>query len=603
MGEERMALSTREISYPEEGVNLGEGWDSLSGEGKKIIGITFNPARDLGQSKEYRISHSTERNKMMNELEVSVEAQYKYLAYKIGAKAKFSDKVTTSGTFESFTTWANVKNGAEYTAPIPRDQSSLVASLIAKGKKAAEINKALDTDPIEYSKIYPLNSSREYGEAGVWLTDEAVNLAKKDREAFRRKYGDFFVQTIYGGAQLNVVMTFKTSSRDEQQKIAASLEGSGWGLDIKAEAVATMEKFAEQSKLEISYYQLGGSGDVMPTDVNGFLQKIQDLPNLAASNPYPFRITLKRYDSLPNWPAEPINIPDLSYGQIVRRLYEYRDLYDEIDYIKENSDDYILGKDWVRDGYPGITLKSLEDVQDELHQGIRDLIALLEMNKGHEDSASYQMPPSASKPDYEFRIAMPLPLNFVDEDVQLNKWNIYKEMVGNKWIRPISTIRGKMYSEGDPGCLTNAQIHEYESKVYYLAIVGGKIEVPGRNTRIWGDPGDIEKAQEIPMFKGAEGGMSSFYFRAMPGYYKLVVGIGNPDPNELFWGKATDKKEISLRWNDEAYLAFYLGSPGKDLDYQRIVGGLCLHRDLWGFITEYKPVWDSEEEYGFYIGG
>jgi hypothetical protein len=49
-----MALSTREISYPEEGVNLGEGWDSLSGEGKKIIGITFNPARDLGQSKEYR---------------------------------------------------------------------------------------------------------------------------------------------------------------------------------------------------------------------------------------------------------------------------------------------------------------------------------------------------------------------------------------------------------------------------------------------------------------------------------------------------------------------------------------------------------------------
>ncbi|VVB71047.1 Uncharacterised protein [uncultured archaeon] len=465
-----MALSTRDVSYPDGGVGLGQGWDSVSGEKKDIIGISFIEAKDTGQEKQYRIAHSTEHNKTTKELEVSAEIQYKYLTYSVGAKAKFADKVTTSGSFESFITWANVRNGVIYTAPVLRDQSALVTSLLTKGKTPTEINKALNIDSIEYSKEYPLISlpkSDSDNEKGIWLSEKAVSLAKENPAEFRRIYGDSFVSAIYGGAQLNVVMKFKTYSREKQEDITASMEGSGWGLDIKAEAVATMNQYADQKQLEIEYFQLGGNGDPMPTNVEGFLDKISELPKIAQSDPYNFKITLQRYDSLPNWPTDPLPILDTAYGQIVRRYYEYRDLYDEINFIKENSDEYILGKDIMRDTYPGITLKSLEDVQDELHRGMKDLLDLLQRNKGREDSAQYDMPQSASKPDYEFRIAMPIPLGYLSTG-DLMYWNGYKETVCDKWVRPISNIRGKMYSEADPGCLTNEQIHQYESKVYYL---------------------------------------------------------------------------------------------------------------------------------------
>jgi len=285
----------------------------------------------------------------------------------------------------------------------------------------------------------------------------------------------------------------------------------------------------------------------------------------------------------------------------MRRYYEYKDLYDEIDYIKANSDRYILGKDLTKKPCPGITLKSLEDVQDELKKAMKDLIALMNKNKGFEDSAKYEMPQSANKPDYAFRIAMPLPLDFLDQGVRIDQWDVYKKNVCDKWIRPISTIRGQMYSPTDPGCLNNAQIHEYESNVYYLAIVGGKIEIPGMPARTWGEQSDIEKALELLILKNNDGAKSSLYFRAMPGSYKRVVGITNPG-NEVLWGNATEKKQIALYWTDTAYLSFSLGLPDKT-GKERIVGGIFKeYPNLWGCNTSYSPVNIPNDGLALYIG-
>ena len=209
------------------------------------------------------------------------------------------------------------------------------------------------------------------------------------------------------------------------------------------------------------------------------------------------------------------------------------------------------------------------------------------------------MPPSASKPDYEFRIAMPLPHGY---NADLTHWDGYKKAVCDKWIRQISTIRGEMYSPADPGCLTNAQIHQYESKVYSLAIVGGRIAVPGKPPHTWGEQSDIAKAQELIVLETKGGAKSSFYLRAMPGSYKRVHGIANP--GEVLWGKTTDTKEIALYWSDTAYIAFYVGSPGKEPATERIVGGLVGAKfpPEWGFSTPKIPFIDKDAHSCLYIG-
>jgi hypothetical protein len=618
--------TTRDTDYPDDGVTLGLGWDSISGAKKDIRGIAFAEAQESGQKKDYRIEHITDRNKLMKDLQVSAEAKFKYLTYGIGAKAGFANKVTISETFTSFALLANVENGVYYTAPIEKNQSSFVTSLFAKGKTSAEVNEEMKIDPVTYSEQYPLESLNESEanfirttDLGIWLSDDAVKLIKdKGPDVFRRKYGDSFVSAIYGGGQLNVVMTFKTYSLEEQNEIKASMGTSGLSLDIKAEAIKKMEKFSERGKLEINYHQLGGKGDPMSTNVDEFREKIKALPDLAAKDPHFYKITLKRYDSLPNWPsAEKFGILAPAYEELVRRYYEYKDIYDEIDYIKNHCEDYVIIKDLQKDpNCPniGITVKSLNYVQDELHEGITGISKVFkDMEDKEPEKRDYAIPKSATKPDYEFRIALPLTGEIAeslkgsecDKINSFREWDVYKEAVINKWIVPISQIRGQMYSIADPGCLDNKQIEKYKSKVYYLAIVGGIIEIKGKESYEWGEPDDKNGAEKLPIVDNKKDGTATsyFYLTGKPATYRKVVGIYDANKKDLLWGTKTDKK-VNAVYLDNWYLEFYLESSPQDSDGEKIVGGIGwatkrVHFNFWGHCS--KKVVEENERCKFYI--
>lgn len=545
--------SSKEISvdYPHDGISLGQGWDGISGNEKDASPIRFEEVIDTGQDKLYSIYHATERNMIRYGLDVSIEASYNFIVGKVSAKGRFSGKTQMSETFESFVTYAYIENGATRTGGISKDPK----------------------DPTS--------------ERGIWLTDDAVELARNNLEGFRQKYGDYFVYAIHGGAALDAAMTFRTSSREEQMQIETAMEYSGLNFDVQGQAALTMNKYGEKGQLDIYYHQLGGSGDPLPIDIAGFMEKISDLPRLAKYDPKNFTITLKKYDTLPNWPLKQYDVTNTPYKGVIRKYYEYLDLQNEIDYIKDNPDQYVFYS------------PNLLEIQDEIRRGVSDLEKILTTNAEKEANADYTIPESATKEDYEFRTSLPLPKGFSNK----NSWDNYCQSVIDKWLIPISRNRGVMYGSSDPGCLSNNQIEEYKSKVYYWTVVGSKVDIPQEQRFIaWGEIQNAQKLDTIYDWDGT-GIASSLYIKVVPGRHRSAI-VGISDNNgELVWGRKTvddeDHRKVFLFFGSSLAYFFYL-DDNPDPNSEKIIGGQW-NTITWGLESD-NAIYIPSNGFVFYIG-
>jgi hypothetical protein len=548
-----MISSSKEIivDYPYDGVSLGQGWDGISGNEKVAFPIRFEKVIDTGQEKICRILQVTERNMLRYGLDVSIEASYNFMIGKVSAKGRFSGQTEMSETFESFVTYAFIENGAIRTGSTPKDPK----------------------DPTS--------------ERGVWLADDAVELARNDLEGFRLIYGDYYVYAIHGGAVLDVAMTFRTSSREEQMQIETAMEYSGLNFDVNGQAALTIEKYGKKGQLDIYYHQLGGSGDPIPIDTAGFMNKIRDLPKLAKDDPKYFRITLKKYDTLRNWPRNQYDIANTPYKSVIRKYYEYLDLKNEIDFIKANSVQYVFYS------------PNLLEIQDEINHGVSDLEKILKTNVGKEANADYTIPQSATKEDYEFRTSLPLPKGFFNK----NSWDNYCQDVIDKWFIPISRNRGNMYGISDPGYLSNSQIEEYRSKVHYLTVVGSKVDIPQEQRFIaWGEIQNAQKLETIYDWDGT-GIASSLYIKVVPGRHRSAI-VGISDNNaELVWGRKTvddeDHKKVFLFFGSDLAYFFHLDDNPKP-NSERIVGGQW-NNMTWGLESD-NVIYIPSGGFAFYIG-
>ncbi|NIO19930.1 MAG: hypothetical protein GTN76_04110, partial [Candidatus Aenigmarchaeota archaeon] len=305
---------------------------------KSAIGVVFvDPQRDLGQKKFMSFEKVSDRHSLMQALEISTEFQYRGVNYKAGAKAKFASVVETSSIFESFVARARVDNAVKFTAPAPDEYEDRIASLIDKKKPLKAVKTSLNLDVQEYKENFNMKptapgarSIAAKGTRFVKLTPAAYNKAVASADEFRRVYGDCFVSAITLGAELCAVMTFKEFNKKKREDIETSIEGSGWGFHAEGGFTKKVSEYSKNDKLEVKYYEAGGKGDCIPTDVEGFLAKIEELPELAAKNPVPFKITLQRYDSLPNWPQGFELTSPTPYEALLRRYFEYKTLWDDI---------------------------------------------------------------------------------------------------------------------------------------------------------------------------------------------------------------------------------------------------------------------------------
>lgn len=403
---------TRMVEYPIEGIRLGQGWHDDQGEKAHAVCIEFQEERDDGQEQTMKMEVVTDHSEMMQSMEVSAEVQVKAIAYEVSGKASYAKSVNMKSESMNFVVHAKVSNGVVFTAPLEGATNKTVS-----------------------------------------LTPYYRNLASRNYPEFERQCGEAFISAIYSGAELNAVLSFDEQSSREREDIEASMKGSGWGFEAEGSARSTMDTYAGNSELRISYHQTGGKGNPIPTDQDGFIAAITRLPRLADEAGYNYRMMVRSYKSLPNYPGRSENPGSIFREQLSTSYGRLLTIHDEIGGVLEDSTDWIFS--------PGTDTNALRNLQDELKMKLRAQRELARRCAFAEDEetpgdAPCELPADLNTiNDYSYRILMPLHETTTDAE-RTDTTRIIDEIIDYR-VRKVSAYRCTDDLD-DPGCLTNRQI-------------------------------------------------------------------------------------------------------------------------------------------------
>ncbi len=351
-----IAGGARTVDYPIDGVTLGNGWFSSAGSKAPGRCILFETRADDAQDQSMRFIQVRDKDSLMQSLEVSAEFQAKALFASASGKAEFAKRLEIRNDLLSISVQATVRQGASFVDA-------------------------------------PKNGGF------VRLAPQMLKLIKQRPEDFYRTCGDSFVAAIHSGAQLSALLTFLTTSRDEQQTIRANVTGSYSGLNATASMSSTLKQYSEHSRLEIVYHLAGGSGTPFPVSETELFERIRSLPEAASKAAQKWRLTLQRYDSLPEWPLSRGDWKLSEIEEAARQYYRLATLYYNVSTIIQNNPDYVLGF--------GSSLESVKRVQDDLRRHMDSLIRGLRQCM-FEQQAHCAVDATDLISDYEIRYKLPV---------------------------------------------------------------------------------------------------------------------------------------------------------------------------------------------------
>jgi hypothetical protein len=111
----------REVDYPEDGVQVGTGWNSLTDYKSQGQCIDFQEKSDDSQDKTLELKNTIDSSSLMTDLKVSASFQVKAILGKASAKAEFARHVQITDDNANFSAYAAVLNGARYWVSPHRD--------------------------------------------------------------------------------------------------------------------------------------------------------------------------------------------------------------------------------------------------------------------------------------------------------------------------------------------------------------------------------------------------------------------------------------------------------------------------------------------------
>lgn len=137
------------------------------------------------------------------------------------------------------------------------------------------------------------------------IRPEASELLRQGKaDLFQQRYGDGFVRGMQTGGEFFAVISVTSSSKEEQESIAASLQAKYGGLfasvevDVKLDS-ETKSKIS-RSELSISTYQRGGSGDdqSLTADIESVMVRLKAFPAQVKISPVPYAVQVANYNTL-----------------------------------------------------------------------------------------------------------------------------------------------------------------------------------------------------------------------------------------------------------------------------------------------------------------
>lgn len=250
-----------------DGMDLGLGFDDLTGEPGSLAAVTFTPTEaiaDSGQEATYDTVIITTAEQLYEQLNVSVNAEGRYGLFSSKGKFEFLDKSHFSRT---------------------------ATFLVAHATVNSAFIRAKDPAPVE----------------------DAKQLVKdRNTELFRQRYGDYFIRGIQSGGEYIAIISITSEESQTEQKLAANLKASFDGIvasgSLSVEMAHEQSELRRRSEVRVSTYQRGGVGEAISYTgtVDDVLARLKTFATAVRSNPKAYSAQAASYQTLvfpdqPTW--------------------------------------------------------------------------------------------------------------------------------------------------------------------------------------------------------------------------------------------------------------------------------------------------------------
>jgi hypothetical protein len=378
------AGTVQEVGIPLSGVELGLGWDSRRGEVVPNRCIEFAPVQTRGQATSLKLTEVSDQSELMQSLNVNAAVSVRTIFASGDAKSSFakSSKVKASST--NLVVQATVDNGVLFAGPKRSPDRARYANpqLGERGELAPDWGWSQWANDPGTNDLHSL-TFRPW--ASEWL--EA-----NDAAAFRRHCGDSFVASIDSGAELLALISFTASSAEERRKIAASVRADFGVVHASASASSENNSSRQNSNLEVTVSQIGGSGGPIATSREDLVEKLKLLAMDAAMAPKFHSMQVVSYDSLADWPAGLPLTASTGEQEIIADTYWFlSSYYDQLEEIIADPAAYSYAT--------GLIPSELRDLQDQVLEKRAGLLA------GLREAAAGEVPAAAMLAS----VALPVP--------------------------------------------------------------------------------------------------------------------------------------------------------------------------------------------------
>ena len=308
-------ITPTRIEYPTNQPPLiGQGWTTPAGTKSDAICIQFEQKEQNYQDVAIDLSFVQDNNHFLSKSDASLNAKVNGLfgGFEASATIRIAKETGFTANSTRISARATVDQGPIFVAP---PETNLL-----------EVNKDLEDF---YKNTWQWQDSRNIKDlivdsttSRIQLKDEYVEMAKNDMNKFLHECGDSFVDVIHRGGILVGSLNFTDTTSSEKEELLHEVGGGGGGATFSASIKRQIDKFNENKRLTMKFEATGGSDVTLPTDADSLYRSVQEFPGKVANAPKPIWMTVRRYDSLINWPpVGPINIAEPSGGEELVRSY------------------------------------------------------------------------------------------------------------------------------------------------------------------------------------------------------------------------------------------------------------------------------------------
>lgn len=303
---------------PDDGVELGFGWDSSKGRIVPNRCVSVTPIRATGQVARVSLSEVSDTSEVMKSLKVSASVSVKTMFASGSAAASFAKSSKVSAQSTTFLLDATVENGILFAGP----------------------RGAADVARLAFPSIESPAALAKDEPGRLTFQPWAEKLLKRSVD-FRAYCGDAYVSAISSGARLFATISFSSSSSTMKQAVSTAIKGTYGPVKAEGSAAEAQATTLAGTSLDVQYLQVGGARGAIAVTREGLQEKLEKLAGEADDYPKFQYVRLTPYSQMPEWRGvDTWQQAENEFEIIADYYWQLTNLDDEIDEILGNYKAY-----------------------------------------------------------------------------------------------------------------------------------------------------------------------------------------------------------------------------------------------------------------------